>query len=138
MDGKRRNIGVSFYFKDRIQPITYGSFDENNKKSIVEFNPTKKLKTIKVKKNEKDEYGNYRHIEFYDTEGKQLEKWKGKEGNLVDPIIFLANGSMPDSYLGRELQIQDKHEIIGFALQVDLNNYITWIDLKTWIPPSNR
>jgi hypothetical protein len=119
VDGRNRNFGVSFYFKDKFQPITYGSFDENNKKSIVEFNPTKKVKTIKVKKNEKDEYGNYRHIEFYDTEGKQLEKWKGKEGNLVDPMIFLANGSMPESYLGRELQIPDKHEIIGFALQVD-------------------
>jgi hypothetical protein len=51
--------------------------------------------------------------------------------------MFIRNGSVPESYLGREITIPDKHEIIGFALQVDQNNYITWIDLKTWIPPNN-
>jgi hypothetical protein len=56
-----------------------------------------------------------------------------------DPVAFtITHDSMPASYMGREITIPDKHEIIGFALQVDENNNITWIDLKTWIRPTKR
>ena len=45
---------------------------------------------------------------------------------------------MPASEPAKELTIPDDHEIVGFAVETDPEGYITWIDLKTWIPPSKK
>ena len=43
--------------------------------------------------------------------------------------------SMPKSAPEKVIDIQDGHEIVGFAVETDPKGYITWIDFKTWEPP---
>ncbi len=48
----------------------------------------------------------------------------------------IRQSSMPVSAPGGSITIPDGHEIVGFAVETDVQGYITWIDFKTWRPLS--
>lgn len=100
------------------------------------FSPGKRIKTIKVEKSEKMKEGKKRFISFFDEHGAEIEKNGGASGKEFRSIICMWNGSMPSSWSGKEVQIPDGHQLVGFALEVDTQGFITWIDLKSWKPPS--
>ncbi len=134
VDGDKLNtVGIFFYFKDREEPISYGKISDGF--WAAEFNESQPIKTIKLSKHMFDGEGDCRFYTFYDTTGKKLAKWKHTDGKDRQSTVPICQSSMPTLAPGCKITIPDGHEIVGFAVEINLEGYITWIDFKTWKPP---
>ena len=78
--------------------------------------------------------GKNRQIQFFKKDGTRTEGWKNDSGTAILSVMKIYSELFP-SFEGREVNIPDGHQIVGFAVKKDSKGNIIWVDFKTWKPP---
>ena len=81
-----------------------------------------------------EDAGKKREIRFFKKDGPRTEGWKHSDGDTVPSVMGIYSELFP-SFEGREVNIPDGHQIVGFAVKKDSKGNIIWVDFKTWKPP---
>jgi hypothetical protein len=50
-------------------------------------------------------------------------------------IVSIYCELFSSTFSGKEAEIPEGHQIIGFAVKTDAKGNIIWLDFKTWKPP---